>query len=198
MNRLEATLLEIVRRLDDLGQRCALVGGLAVSAHTEPRFTRDVDLVVALDDDRGAEALIRQLVAAGYRVTATVEQEGVGRLATARLLPPGETEEGVVVDLLFASSGVEGEIVAAARRVEVFPGAPVAVATVGHLVVLKLLARDESRPQDDADLRALLRVATAADLAEARRSLALVTTRGFARGRDLAGALDETVARWSD
>jgi hypothetical protein len=33
-----------------------LVGGLAVSVRTEPRFTRDVDLVVAISDDHAAEA----------------------------------------------------------------------------------------------------------------------------------------------
>lgn len=39
----------------------ALVGGLAVSARTEPRFTRDADLAVALASDAEAEALIREL-----------------------------------------------------------------------------------------------------------------------------------------
>jgi hypothetical protein len=32
-----------------------VVGGLAVSARTEPRFTRDVDLVIAVSDDQSAE-----------------------------------------------------------------------------------------------------------------------------------------------
>jgi len=196
MNRLEATLLSVVGRLEGLDVGCALVGGLAVSARAEPRFTRDVDLVAAVADDRAAEALIRQLVADGFQVMATVEQETVGRLATVRLLPPGEAEEGVLVDLLFASSGVEDEIVRAAERVEIFPGASVPLATLGHLIALKLLARDEDRPQDDADLRALLRGATTDDFAVARKALELVVERGFARGRDLMGALDEAVARW--
>lgn len=34
---------------DELGLRCALVGGFAVSVRTEPRFTQDVDLAAAVD-----------------------------------------------------------------------------------------------------------------------------------------------------
>jgi hypothetical protein len=34
-----------------------LIGGLAVSVRAEPRFTRDIDLAVAVTDDRDAESL---------------------------------------------------------------------------------------------------------------------------------------------
>jgi hypothetical protein len=74
------TLLEsALRRVaDDLRARrtpFALVGGLAVWARCEPRFTRDVDLAVAVSSDPEAEALVRGLMDAGYRVLAQVEQE---------------------------------------------------------------------------------------------------------------------------
>ncbi len=62
----------------------ALVGGLAVSVRTEPRFTRDVDLVVTIKGDREAESLVYFLQNRGYSVQATMEQEAVGRLATGR------------------------------------------------------------------------------------------------------------------
>src|SRR5262249_57193065 len=59
----------------------------------------------------------------------------------------------VMVDVLFATAGIEPEIVAAAEVLEVLPGILMPVATAGHLVVLKLLARDdENRPQDATDL----------------------------------------------
>jgi len=51
----------------------ALVGGLAVSVRTEPRFTRDADLAVALASDAEAQALIRELRAHDYRIDAIVE-----------------------------------------------------------------------------------------------------------------------------
>jgi ribosomal protein L14 len=44
--------------LHDVGARFALVGGLAVSVRVEPRFTRDIDLVVAIEHD--AAAVIEQ------------------------------------------------------------------------------------------------------------------------------------------
>ena len=85
----------------------ALVGGLAVSIRVEPRFTRDIDIAVAVADDAAAEALVADFTAAGYALLLSLEPRALGRLATVRLLPPREPVEGVVVDLLFASSGLE-------------------------------------------------------------------------------------------
>src|SRR4051812_17183338 len=104
--------------LGEEGQAAALVGGLAVSARTEPRFTRDVDLALSVRDDRHAERVVQHLLSHGYRVLGIVEQEAVKRLATVRFGQPGETSAGVVADLLFASSGIEPEIVAAAEPLE--------------------------------------------------------------------------------
>jgi hypothetical protein len=65
------------------------------------------------------------------------------------------------------------------------------VARTGHLIALKVLSRDDiTRPQDLVDLRALLRVASAAELARARDSLALIQARGYHRGRMLLSELD--------
>ena len=46
--------------LTELGARFALVGGLAVSAWGEPRYTRDVDLAVAVERDDEAEQLVNE------------------------------------------------------------------------------------------------------------------------------------------
>lgn len=167
------------------------MGGLAVSIRTEPRLTRDADLAVLVADDRDAEALVRALQARRWRVVAAIEQEAAQRLATVRLAPADQSVLGTVVDLLFASSGIEPEIVAAADAIEAVPGFTVPVARIGHLIALKVLARDDrSRPQDRVDLAALLGRADAEALSEARESLALVTRRGYQRERDLLGALD--------
>jgi hypothetical protein len=152
-----------------------------------------VDLAVATDDE--AERAVEDLVAAGYGTVTLVEQEATRRLATVRVVPPGETAQGVVADLLFASSGIEPLVVAAAEPIEVFPGVTVAVARVGHLVALKLLSRDDrTRPQDAADLRALRKVASEIEVGRAREALERIRHRGFARGRDLSAAL----AAWLD
>ena len=85
MTALESVLRRVHRDLTDARIAFALVGGLAVSARTEPRFTRDADFAVALPGDAEAEALIHNLRGQGYLVHAVVEQDAVGRLATVRL-----------------------------------------------------------------------------------------------------------------
>ena len=186
MTPLLAAIHHIVGDLDAQTQPWALVGGLAVSARTEPRTTRDVDVAVTATDDAAAEAMIWSLTRAGYAVAGAVEQIDTRRLATVRLHPPSERASGVIVDLLFASSGIESELVARSTRIEILTGLELPVASIGDLIALKVLSRDDdARPQDAADLRALCRSATDADLTFAREALALITARGFHRGRDL-------------
>lgn len=181
---LEAQLRRIDRELRSLGSPHAVVGGLAVSVRAEPRMTCDADLAVAVADDREAEALVRGLVDRGYAMVAAIEQEATGRLATVRL--GHGSASGVVVDLLFASCGIEPEIVAAAEPISVVQGLVLPVATVGHLIVMKLLARDDRRrPIDSDDLRSLRDVALDGDWILARDAARLVSQRGYARGRDL-------------
>ena len=188
-------LADVLEALAEEGAAAALLGGLAVSAWTEPRFTRDVDLAVAVDSDAAAERLLRALGQRGYRLLATVEQTATDRLATARLLPPGEGPDGMVVDLLFASSGIESEIVAAAAALDIGGRSRVNVARVGHLVALKLLAHDaKTRPQDAVDLRALNSVLTDDERDRAREGCVLIAARGYARGRDLVALLDALMA----
>ncbi len=188
MNVLEAALTRLAADLDDLGVGWALVGGFAVAVRCEPRFTRDIDVAVLVADDDQAESIVAQLVRRGYGVDTTVEQEYVDRLAAVRLRSP--VMGGVVTDLLFASSGIEPEIARSAERMEVVPGLVLPVATTAHLVLMKLLARDDvTRPQDAADLVALRRVATERDVVIVAQAIALVVDRGFTRDRDLRAAL---------
>ena len=188
MTSLESALQRIAADLTRSGVDFALIGGLAVSVRTEPRFTRDADFAVAVAGDAEAETLIRRLRAHGYEVTALVEQEAMGRLATVRL---ALAAEGPIMDLLFASSGIEQEVVSAAELIELLPGLRVKVARVAHLIALKILSRDDvQRPQDLVDLRALLRTATPVDVARAREALGLITVRGFHRGRELVAHLE--------
>ena len=191
--RLHAALRTVTRDLEEAKAACALVGGLAVSARTEPRFTRDVDLAVSVSHDRDAETLTNSFRLRGYRVAAIVEQESTGRLATVRLVPSGDV--GLFVDLLFASSGIESEIVAAADPIEIIEGLSIPVATIAHLIATKVLSLDDvRRPQDRMDLTALLAEASERDLLMAREALRLIGTRGFHRGKDLLSGLDSLLA----
>lgn len=188
MSELESALRRLVGDLIAEKIDFALVGGLAVSVRAEPRLTRDVDVAVSVSDDSGAEEIVRNLGARGYRPDLVQEHER-GRLATVRLTNP---ESPIVTDLLFASSGIEPEVVAGAEVLEVLPGFEIPVATIGHLIALKLLARDDRvRPADADDLRALGAMAEATDWDVARSAVDLIHQRGYSRGRDLEAALSE-------
>ncbi|MBK9129598.1 MAG: nucleotidyl transferase AbiEii/AbiGii toxin family protein [Phycisphaerales bacterium] len=181
-------MIELLRRalgdLASLRARYALVGGHAVSVRTEPRFTRGLDLAVAVTNDREAEALVTALGSRGYRIVAIVEQEATGRLATVRL--EHGSAPGVMVDLLFATAGIEAEVVDGATTVSLAPELALPVASVGHLLALKVLSIDDrTRPQDRLDVAALLRTATTDDLRIARHALSTIHDRGCDRGRDL-------------
>ena len=76
----------------------------------------------------------------------------------------------VVIDLLFASSGIEPVVVAEALRLEIAPDVVVPVASPGHLFALKLLSADpKTRPQ----------------------AVRLIEKRGFHRERDLDSLMEE-------
>ena len=196
MNALAHALSDIAEKLADADGSWALVGGLAVSSITRPRFTADVDLAVAVENDFEAERIVRHLMGQGYRIAATVEQDEVGRLATVRLVPPGDGHTGTLVDILFASSGIEREIVLASSVIEIFDGVKIPTASTGHLLALKILSRDDiRRPQDASDIRALLENAGEDDLNEARNAIGLITARGFHRDRDLRVSLEEAIAQ---
>jgi predicted nucleotidyltransferase len=161
---IEPVFRQAAADLDALNRRWAVIGGFAVAARALPRFTQDVDFAVSVASDNEAEAIVHRLQIRGYAVGMLVEQDEVGRLATVRLIRPVAGSSQTIVDLLFASSGIEDQIVERADRIEIWPGCVVPVATAGDLIALKLLSRDDRRLQDQLDLQALLSVATKDDL----------------------------------
>lgn len=194
-SRLFTSLTRVAALLSETGTPWALVGGLAVSVRADPRFTRDVDLVVAVASDDEAEGLVRTCIAEGFSVLAVLEHDTLGRLATVRLAAPGETLQGIVLDLLFASSSIESAICADAEPIEVAPGVRVPVATTGHLLAQKVLARGPERLQDDLDIRQLLLVADETELTRCRSALETITRNGAHRGKDLLADFSELVGR---
>lgn len=103
-------------------------------------------MAVMVDDAQAAEELVRSLISHGYRLFASVEHDN-GRLATVRMMRAVEGID-VVVDLLFASSGIEAEVAQSAEALEITPGLTLPVARIGHLIALKVLAREDvTRPR---------------------------------------------------
>ena len=180
-----AAAAEVLSALRQENVKGCIVGGLAVSARCDPRFTRDVDIAVVVTTDEHAEALMHTLVGHGLRMLGLVEQEAVGRMAMARL----STKDGLSVDLLIASSGIEAEVVASAEALEVVRGVLLPVARTGHLIALKLLSVAPGRETDAADLRSLAAVATEDEWNIASEAVTQIQDRGFGRGRQLDAEL---------
>ena len=57
----EQELRKAVADLDALKVRWALVGGLAISVRSVPRFTKDLDFAVAVANDSEAEDVVHRL-----------------------------------------------------------------------------------------------------------------------------------------
>jgi hypothetical protein len=184
----DSALRAAVTDLDAVKAQWALVGGMAVAAHGIPRFTRDIDFAVAVAGDSEAENVVFRLRAYGYMPKTDIEQEYVERMSGVRLVRKGSP---VLVDLLFASSGIEAEVVANAARVQVLPRLKAPVAATAHLIALKVLA---GRAQDVADLGYLIPPASLPDLDAAREAVRLITARGFNRERDIIAELEQFIA----
>jgi nucleotidyltransferase AbiEii toxin of type IV toxin-antitoxin system len=169
------------------GVAIAVIGGIAVSVRTVPRFTRDLDLAVAVVDDAEAEAYVLAMRARGYELTTALVQTARRRLSTVRMRRAGR---GPMIDLLFAATGIEREIIAAAEPIEIARGITANVARTGHLIAMKLVARDDKRrPQDRVDLIALARAADKREWKRAAHAVELIQERGFARRRNLSALL---------
>jgi len=172
----------------------ALVGALAVSVHTEPRTTRDIDVAIALKGEESQEDLVDQLVNRGFRNPTILMHVVPTHKLGIRLQVPAQVGTSVALVLLFTSSGIEPEIVASASSLEILPSLFVPVACVGHLLAMKILSQnDAERIRDQADLQSLMAVASEEDFRVARAALSLIEDRGFSRGVELQGALSKAV-----
>ena len=194
MSPFEATARRAAQHLNAVHARWAFVGGLAVSSLSYPRFTNDIDAIVDVDSDRDAESLVAALLARGYEVLVQLERDD-GRLSTIRLLCPAVQGTQVILDLLFASTGIERQIVAAATKLKIFPTFTAPVATPAHLIAMKLLAVRPGRERDDQDLLHLLAGASSADIEAATSAIAAIGAAGQGRDRDLAKMLDDYLRR---
>ena len=73
------------------------------------------------------------------------------------------------------------------------PGPDFPVASLAHLVAMKVLSMSEVRGQDRLDLKALLDVASERDIEDARSAVALIAARGFHRDKDVVAELERMI-----
>jgi hypothetical protein len=73
----DVVLRQAASDLQAIGAQWAAIGGLAVASRAEPRFTKDVDLAVAVVDDQEAEDIVNRLQVRSYALASLVEQDYV-------------------------------------------------------------------------------------------------------------------------
>lgn len=173
-----------------------MVGGIAVSLRTQERFTKDIDFAISVESSSAAELLVNSFKNAGFLIAYYLEKEEDGSLMTVRLTTGGEI--GLFIDLLFATSGIEREVIADATDSEPFPGIVVKLAATSSLIAMKVLSADwKVRPQDVLDIQQLLEVAETTDIARSRQLLDLITQRGYNRNKDLQKDLDNYIEQFN-
>ena len=79
--KLERALAAAARDIAAEGKRFSLVGGLAVSVRAEVRFTRDVDLAVAVEND--AEAESERLAPTSSNTPRSAKRQQLGAFVSA-------------------------------------------------------------------------------------------------------------------
>jgi hypothetical protein len=156
----QGDLFEIFEALGDAHVRYLVVGGVAVVLHGHPRFTADLDLVVALERDN-VLATVEALARLDYRPRAPVMASDLADPAIRRAWVE---EKGLTVFSLWSKRFPATEIdlfveepfpfeEAYRRGVHVrLGGTEVVVASIDDLVALK---RRAGRPRDLEDIDAL-------------------------------------------
>ena len=133
----------------------AVTGGLALTAWKHARYTRDADVLVAIDEQRFGE-LLAALTAAGFRARHSpplrmIDGQGIAQFT----FQPAEALMPFQFDVLIVTSGFQREAV---RRAVPWPlagpGGDVLVVRPDDLVVIKLQA---GRIIDRADAAMVLR-----------------------------------------
>ena len=141
---IQKTLADLVDVFNANGVRFAVIGGLAASVRGEPRFTADVDVVIAMDIDEAlnlVEALRKTVFRPLFSDVADV-------VRTAFLLPLRHQETKIKVDVALGLTGFERQAIDRATPRELGTSSP-PVVTAEDLILMKLLA---SRPRDIDDI----------------------------------------------
>jgi hypothetical protein len=152
---LVATARRALRALNGADVPFAVIGATALGVRGLPRFTADLDVVVARED--ALTALDRAGFAADPAIEPDSEPEALYVLRHGR----GS------VDVLIASAEPESTVIAEAKRATVF-GIEAPVATLEHLVLMYLYS---NQPRHLGDLARIV-VETPVDLALVERYLA--------------------------
>lgn len=154
-------LAAVTAAFDDAGVPAVVVGGVAVSLLGRPRFTRDIDALVDLDETRWPE-----LLEAARRAGIVARIEGALEFASrSRVLLLRHELSKIDIDVILGGLPFERAAVAAAQPSSI-GDLVIPLPRVEDLMTMKAIAQ---RPQDLLDLEGLIAAHPEADLAIVRR-----------------------------
>lgn len=143
---------EVIRAVGDtirtLGGQGALIGGIAVSLRSIPRYTADVDALF-WKGEHTAEEILKVIVSQGLQPRAT---DPIKFAAQTQVFPLTYQTSGVKVDFILASLPFEQEAIERSESMSV-AGYEIRVLSAEDLVIMKLVA---GRPSDIGDVTSLL------------------------------------------
>jgi predicted nucleotidyltransferase len=138
----------LVLDLEKQAVRYALVGGVAMAFYTEPRFTRDIDLLVDSEDFEKAKGILEK---DGYFESASPWTFPNVAVELHRFLKIADEEDEMLIDVLVARNEEVRRIIRNAVEAESEDGR-VMLANRRDLIWLKRM-RDSK--QDQADIEKL-------------------------------------------
>lgn len=196
MKGMFSSIKTVVNDLNDITSEWALIGALAASFHSEPRTTQDIDIALALRTTEEQEVLIKKLLSRGYHNKQILMQVGPFLTMGCRLQIPSNFSNTISLDLLFNASGIEDEIVEQAAIMDLLPGLKVRIASLGHILAMKIVSQnDGNRIKDKLDVQGLLQAASTEDLSMAREALKLIHSRGRNYKKDLLIELEKDIEK---
>jgi hypothetical protein len=159
-----------------------LIGGLAVSQLSRPRFTADIDVLAYIEDDHRIGSLLERAVGSGFS-PRLADAEAFARRNRVLLLAHDRT--GIQIDLSLGLLPFEREVIENRRLVKA-GDLLLPLPRVEDLVILKAVAH---RPVDLQDIRMLLAAHPRFDQHRVRSVVA-----EFAAALELPEILDDLLA----
>jgi hypothetical protein len=126
----------------------ALIGGVAVAFHTEPRFTRDIDILIRQNDLEGVSKILKD---EGYFQSASPWTFRDSKTTLFRFLKVRNTDQ-MIIDIMVAGDDRHERIITDALQAEAEGKRIVKVANKADLIWLK---KQRNSKQDQADIARL-------------------------------------------
>jgi predicted nucleotidyltransferase len=138
----------LMKEVDNHGVRYALVGGVAMAFYTEPRFTRDIDLLVETEDFDKVKSILEK---DGYLESASSWTFRNVAIELHRFLKVTNEEDEMLIDILVAKDEEVRKVIQNAVEAESEEGR-VMLANKKDLIWLK---KTRDSKQDQADIEKL-------------------------------------------